>query len=170
MNFRRYYIPGSVVFITQVVQGRKPAFQDPRILGLLRDTLRNTKELHPFHLLGYVFLPDHFHLLIQPAGGSTFSDIMHSLKPHYTREYKKHIGLSPSETLKFWQKRFWDHVIRDDKDFENHLHYMHFNPVKHGYVNTPHDWRDSSFVEWEEKGLYPSNFMWEEPAKKEWGE
>jgi len=147
MNFRRYYILGSAVFITQVVQDREPDFRDSQTVDLLRKTLRKVKEFHPFVMLGYVFLFDHFHLLIQPTGESNFSDIMHSLKPNFTKEYKKMIGLSSSQSIKFWQKRFWDHVIREDKDFENHLHYIHYNPIKHEYVKDPRDWKDSSYIE-----------------------
>jgi len=170
MNFRRYYIPGSAVFITQVVHGREPVFRDPKNVNLLREILHNVKQLHPFSMLGYVFLPDHFHVVIQPTGKSNFSDIMHSLKPHFTQEYKKLIGLSPSQSMKVWQKRFWDHVIRDDKDFENHLHYIHYNPVKHGLVKDPRGWIDSSYIEWEKRGLYPPAFDWDEPKDVDWGE
>ena len=49
--------------------------------------------------------------------------------------------------MKFWQKPFWDHLIRDDRDFENHLHYIHFNPARHGFVTNPRYWKDSSYVE-----------------------
>ena len=55
-------------------------------------------------------------------------------------------------------------------DLENHLHYMHFNPVKHGYVKDAREWRDSSYIEWEERGLYPSSFKWDEPEDLSWGE
>ena len=165
MNFRRYYIPGSAVFITQVVQDREPVFGDPNNANLLREILRNVKGLHPFVMLGYVFQPDHFHMIIQPSGNGNFSDIMHSLKMNFTREYKKQLGLSSSQSMKFWQKRFWDHVIRDDRDFENHLHYIHFNPVKHGYVKEPRAWQDSSYIEWEKRGLYPPAFGWDEPNR-----
>ena len=78
MNFRRYYIPDSAVFITQVVQDREPVFRDAGNLNLLRKILRNVSELHAFVMLGYVFLLDHFHMIIQPTGKSNFSDIMHS--------------------------------------------------------------------------------------------
>jgi putative transposase len=170
MNFRRYYIPGSAVFITQVVQSRDLVFRDVKNLGLLREILHNVKEIHPFVMLGYVFLFDHFHVIIQPTGKSNFSDIMHSLKMNFTREYKKLLGLSSSESTKFWQKRFWDHVIRDDRDLENHLHYVHYNPVKHGYVSDPSEWMESSHNEWEQRGLYPPAFKWNEPKNINWGE
>jgi len=170
MNFRRYYIPGSAVFITQVVQDREAIFHDPENVILLRKILRNVKELHPFTMLGYVFLPDHFHLILQPIGKSNFSNIMHSLKPNFTKEYKKLIGFLPSQTMKLWQKRFWDHIIQDDRDLENHLHYIHYNPVKHGFVKAPGDWQDSSYFAWEKRGLYLPRLEWNEPKNMTWGE
>lgn len=170
MNFRRYYILGSAVFITQVVQDRKPVFRDPQSMRLLHDILHNVQQLHPFTMLGYSFLFEHCHMIIQPTGNSNFSDIMHSLKPNFTKEYKKLVGLDSSQSLKLWQKRFWDHVIRDDRDFENHLHYIHYNPVKYGLVKDPPDWKESSYLEWEKRGLYPPKFRWEEPKDVDWGE
>ena len=170
MNFHRYYIPGTAVFITQVVQDRQPVFRDPQIVELLRSTLRTVKELHPFTMLAYVFLPEHFHILIQPTGESNFSQIMHSLKPNFTKQYKRLTGKTESESFKFWQKRFWDHVIRDEHDLENHLHYIHYNPVKHGLIADPRNWVDSSYMEWEMRGLYSKELNWEEPNDSLWGE
>jgi putative transposase len=168
MNFRRYYIPGAAVFITQIVQNRQRVFQDPEMVGLLRTTMVTARRFHPFDLLAYVFLPDHFHIIIQPTGGSNFSQIMHSLKPNFTKAYKTRIDRI--DPLKFWQKRFWDHVIRDEHDLENHIHYIHYNPVKHGWVTDPCDWPESSYQEWEKRGLYPAEFTWSEPVHMIWGE
>jgi putative transposase len=170
MNFHRYYFPGTAVFITQVVEGRQPIFRDPEMVDLLRLTLQNVRTLHPFTMLGYVFLPDHFHMIIQPTGETNFSQIMHSLKPNFTKAYKKAIGISSSQNRNIWQKRFWDHVIRDDRDLENHLHYIHYNPVKHGLTTDPRFWPDSSYIEWVKRGLYPVPFVWEEPKNVMWGE
>lgn len=170
MNFQRYYIPGSAVFITQVVQSRELVFRDRNKVDLLLSILRNVQKIHPFVMLGYVFLFDHFHILIQPTGESNFSDIMHSLKPNFTKEYKNLLGIPSARSLKFWQKRFWDHVIRDDRDFENHLHYIHFNPVKHGYVKDPQDWKYSSCLKWEKRGLFFPASVWEEPNDMVFGE
>jgi len=161
MNFRRYYIPNAIVFITTVVHRREPIFADELYVDLLRTTLHNTKKLHPFHMLGYVFLPDHIHLLIRPTGESNFSKIMHSAKSYFVYAYKQMLDV-PGR-MQFWQKRFYDHLIRDEDDFANHLHYIHYNPVKHKYVTRPEDWPYSSYVAWQAKGLYPEQWGWALP-------
>lgn len=166
-DFRRYYVPNAIVFITQVVEGRIPVFSNETHLELLQSTLRCVKILHPFSMLGYAFLPDHFHLLIKPTGSSTFSQIMHSVKPNFTKAYKQAIGFTGSK--KFWQKRFWEHTIRDEADFGRHLDYIHYNPVKHGLVTKPEDWPHSSFRAWWERGAYPDRWGWSlPPAITEW--
>lgn len=161
MSPKRYYTPNAVIFITQVVNDRKPVFQNLQQIELLRTTFNNVKELHPFMMLGYVFLPDHFHILIRPTGSSTFSDIMHSVKPNFTKEYKKLVGLTGS--LQFWQKGFWDHVIRDDVDFQRHLDYIHYNPVRHQLVQKPEEWLYSSFQHWQQRDCYPPSWGWSVP-------
>ena len=156
MNFRRYYVADVIIFITQVVAEREPIFRDETCLILLRSTLHQVKRLHPFAMLGYVFLPDHFHLLIKPTGQSNFSQIMHSLKPNFTKAYKRQLGIDGP--MKFWQKRFWEHTIRNELDFERHLDYIHYNPVKHGFVSNPADWSHSSFLSWQARGAYPAGW------------
>jgi len=160
VNFHRYYYPGQIVFITQVVKDRNPVFGNPEALDLLREILKNVKVLHPFSVLAYVFLPDHFHILIHPGEQSNFSKIMHSLKSNFTCEFKKKYKLSTPFT--FWQKRFWDHVIRDESDLENHIHYIHYNPIKHGYVKEMSTWQYSSYSVWQERGLYNNQKVWVE--------
>ena len=168
MKFRRYYQPGQIVFITQIVDNRRPAFNHPEYVSLLRQVWHKTKERRPFTMLAYVILPDHFHFLIQPIGESNFSQIMHSLKISFTLSYKRLAKVDIS--LRFWQKRFWDHVIRNEIDLENHIHYIHFNPVKHGYATDPNQWQNSSFHEWQKRGAYPPLNEWEEPNNGNWGE
>jgi putative transposase len=158
MTIHRYYVPNAIVFLTQVVYGRQPIFQHPQHLDLLRTVLRNVKGRHPFQMLAYVFLPDHFHLLIRPLGVTTFTDIMHSLKRNFTLDYKTAIGVSGR--MQFWQRGFWDHLIRDEIDLARHLDYIHYNPVKHGLVTHPEDWQYSSFLEWKKRGVYPDRWGW----------
>lgn len=161
MSIRRYYSPSAIVFITQVVEQRVPVFQHDDNLTLLRTTLHSVKELHAFTMLGYVFLPDHFHMLIRPAVQSNFSQIMQSLKRNFTLTYKK--KLSNSGTLKLWQKSFWDHVIRDEMDLERHLDYIHYNPVRHQLVTRPEDWTHSSYLYWQRQNSYPKMWGWSLP-------
>ena len=143
-------------------------FDNPQMMTLLRDTLHEVKGRYPFIMLGYVFLPDHFHVIIKPEGNNNFSQIMHSLKFNFTKSYKKEINHNGH--LQFWQKRFWDHVIRNEIDLENHIHYIHYNPIKHGYVKGLRDWNDSSFDAWQKRGAYPENLNWQEPLEGVWGE
>jgi len=171
MDFRRYYIPNAIVFITQAVQDRQPVFASTQHLDLLRSTLRNVQALHPFAMLAYVFLPEHLHVMLKSTGRSNFSQIMHSLKPNFTKAYKQAVGLTGN--VKFWQKRFWDHVIRDEDDLHRHLDYIHYNPVKHGWVARPEDWPHSSFLHWKNRGAYPEQWGWsplEFGDDSQWGE
>lgn len=161
MNIRRYYVPNSTVFITQVVNQRAPIFDNPIYVELLLQTLRNVKGIHPFSMVGYVFLPDHFHIMMRPTGNSNFSQIMHSLKRNFTLEYKKITDISSK--VKFWQKGFWDHLIRDDIDFERHLDYIHYNPVRHGLITIPEAWPYSSYQHWKERNAYADRWGWSLP-------
>jgi len=86
---------------------------------------------------------------------------MHSLKPNFTKAYKRQLGIAGS--MKFWQKRFWDHVIRDETDLERHLDHIHYNPVKHGLVSKPEMWPQSSYDAWKARGAYPDGWGWVEP-------
>jgi putative transposase len=168
MNIRRYYFPEQIVFITQVVKERKKIFNKPENIILLKKIIHNVKVLHHFSMLAYVFLPDHFHILIRPTGQSDFSQIMHSIKLNFTRAYKHRSCYT--DTLKLWQKRFWDHVIRDEKDLENHIHYIHYNPVRHGYTDDISAWEYSSYYSWRKRGLYSELAKWIEPQDSFWGE
>ena len=115
--------------------------------------MREVKAEIPFRLLAYVILNDHFHCLIRPEADSDFSRIMQSVKLRFTHRWKREQAVETSVTL--WQRRFWDHVIRDSTDLQQHLDYIHYNPVKHGYVSNPADYQWSSFKAHQAKGRYP---------------
>lgn len=151
-------IPNALYFITQVTFNRAPLFANLEVTQLFLQCLRSTQTLHPFRMRGYVILPDHFHLLIAPDEGARIDVIMRSCKAVFTREYKRSRGLRGNVTI--WQTGFMDHVIRDEYDFERHLNYMHYNPVKHGLVQHPEDWAHSSFRTWKERGHYADGWGW----------
>lgn len=160
-RIRRLYIPNAIYFITGLTKNRIPHFRLDSRIELLRATMRNVKELHPFKMIAYVFLDDHFHLLIQLLEESNISKVLHSMQRNYTVNFKKQENISHS--LRLWHRGFWDHVIRDERDFRNHFHYIHYNPVKHGYVERPEDYPHSSYLEYVKRGWYEIGWGWQEP-------
>lgn len=162
-DIRRYYIPNSVIFITSVTKHRIKVFNHEENIQLYWDVMGKLNHLHPFEMLAYAIMPDHFHWLIKPIQeDANFSRILLSFKGNYTYQYKKTHHISAPFTL--WQRRFWDHVIRDDKDLSIHLDYIHWNPVKHGLVNEPEQWELSSFKSWLDNGYYDTGWGVEEPT------
>jgi putative transposase len=152
-NFRRFYIPNALVFITGITHHRIPYLKGEANLNLFWETMRRVQSIHPFRLLAYVILPDHFHWLMRVEDEEgDFSKVLHSIKRNYTLNYKKAHGITTS--LSLWQGRFWDHIIRDKDDLKNHFDYIHWNPVKHGYVCRPERWPQSTFLHWVERGYY----------------
>ena len=104
-------------------------------------------------MFAYCILPDHIHLLMQlPEEESNFSYQIRELKRLVTLNLKKELC---QHSLKIWQNRFWEHTIRDEKDLERHLNYIHFNPVKHGYVEDAIDWKWSSYSEMVSSSILP---------------
>ena len=152
-NFRRFYVPDAIVFITGVTRRRRPYLQHRADLDIFWETMRAVKEIHPFRLLAYVILPDHFHWLMRAEDDAgDFSTVLHSVKRNCTLNYKAAHGIA--ESFRLWQGRFWDHVIRDERDLWVHFDYVHWNPVKHGYVTYPEAWDQSTYVHWKKLGYY----------------
>jgi putative transposase len=161
-NIRRYYLPNSIVFITSVTKDRIKIFNSKENMDLYWDVMRKLMLLHLFEMMAYTIMPDHFHWLIKlPQENPNFSKILLSFKGNFTYQYKKIHNSSTPLTL--WQRRFWDHVIRDEKDFCVHLDYIHWNPVRHGFVKEPEHWIHSSFKSWVENGYYETGWSGEEP-------
>ena len=119
----------------------------------------------PFVLVARVKLPNHIHLIMTlPEDSSDYSTRIRLIKSHFTRFFCKDqvISKTVSRIKKgerdVWQRRFWEHLIRDDTDMTRHIEYIHFNPVKHGYVKSPTDWQNSSFMQYVQRGLYPADW------------
>ncbi len=151
-DFRRYYLPNSIYFITTTTKDRRPIFHQEKNIHLLLETIGRVQTTYPFQMLAYCILPDHLHLLLQPKDQYSVSQIMHSLKRNFTLNYKRTLGLIAPQHL--WQGRFWDHLIRSEKDLTVHLDYIHYNPVKHGLVQRPEDHPYSSYGSWLKQGYY----------------
>lgn len=150
-RLHRYYVQNGIYFITGVTKNRIKFFKETKNVDLFWSNLRKTKQNYSFRLFGYVLLLDHFHFLIQPKE-SSISTIIGSFKKRVSQEYKKIHEIDYQFIL--WQRRFWDHVIRNEDDLKFHLDYIHYNPVKHNYVDHPEDWNETSFHIWLKKGEY----------------
>lgn len=156
-NLKRYYIPNSTIFITSVTRDRRKIFLDPKNIQIFWDVIKATKEENSFEIPAYVLLPDHFHLLLSLGEeGSNFSKILQLIKGRFTNSFKKLNKIESPVSL--WQKRFWDHVIRNEEDYKLHIDYIHWNPVKHGLTNDPMTWQYSSFSTWCTEGIYPEGW------------
>jgi putative transposase len=160
-NIRRYYIPNAIYFIVAVTKKRRKVFNGAANADLLYETLREVQRLKPFKLWTHSFIPDHINLLIQPTGEANISRIMLSIQRTFTLDYKDTHGITDS--LSLWQRGFWDHIIRDEEDFQRHFDYTHYQPVKHGLVTRPEDYPYSSYRYWLDKGYYEPGWGYSEP-------
>ncbi|WP_367109716.1 transposase [uncultured Psychrobacter sp.] len=123
-----------------------------------------TKQNHDFELHAMILLPDHVHTLITLAKNSDdYAVIISSIKTYFSRQIKKSTSetINPSRVRRrergIWQRRFWEHRVRDELDYQRHMDYIHYNAVKHGYVARPFDWQYSTFQRCVEKGFYTSD-------------
>ncbi|MEZ4700713.1 MAG: transposase [Rhodothermales bacterium] len=164
MEYRRAYVPGGTYFFTVVTQHRRPILVGTHPHALLR-AFAHVQAKHPFRENAFVILPDHIHTLwTLPPGDADFSTRWRLIKTYFTRHavQRERPPISPSRRAKriqgFWQHRFWEHVIRDETDFERHLDYIHYNPVKHGLVSRAGDWPHSSFHAYVQRGLYDADW------------
>ena len=165
MRYRRAIIKGSTYFFTVVTHNRKPFLCHPSNAELLRQAFQNTMQRHPMEIDAFVLLPDHLHSIwTLPEDDHNFSMRWRLIKSHFSRNCDiKYSGIvSTSRQAKreraFWQRRFWEHMIRNDQDLQDHVEYIHYNPVKHGLATAPKDWEYSSFHRYVNAGLYDE--MW----------
>ena len=125
--------------------------------------MRRTRVERPFHIDGWVVLPDHFHcVLTLPLGDDDFSNRIKAIKIRFVRaiepsERRSSVGVARGERS-VWQRRFWEHAVRDDVDYTRHMDYLHYNPVKHGHVRAVVQWPYSTFHRWVRAGVYPSEW------------
>ena len=140
-----------------------------RHAGALREAVRETRAERPFAIDAWVVLPDHMHCIwTLPRADADFSTRMGAIKARFTRRMRR-VGLHPTDTADqgqgavgwnptlrspskirkgdggIWQRRFWEHHIRNEAEYRAYVHYCWINPVKHGLVERPEDWPYSSY-------------------------
>jgi putative transposase len=161
-DYRRNFTQGGAYFFTlNLAERRQPLLTGN--INRLRAALRYTRAWHPFETVAIVILPDHLHAIWRlPENDADFSTRWRLLKSAFSRALPMNEPISPSRRRRgergIWQRRFWEHTIRDERDFARHVDYIHFNPVKHGYVRKVRDWLYSSFRRMVRLGIYPEDW------------
>ncbi len=165
-NYKRSYY-GRTYFFTVVTHNRKSLFREENVVDLLRGAIRDVQTTNPFEIDAIVVLPDHVHCIWSlPEGDVDYSKRWGRIKATFTKRMghdqgNGHLG-NASRTRRHegenWQRRFWEHQIRDEDDYRAHCDYIHYNPVKHGLVNEPAAWRFSSFHRFVQNGLYDADW------------
>jgi len=162
-NYRRVWRPGGTYFFTHALRFRRGNDLLVRHIDTLREAVRIVRQRHPFEIHGWVVLPDHFHCLIElPQGEVDFALRWRLIKMVFSRavpanEWRSKI-LRDRRERGIWQRRYWEHLVRDEEDFRRHLDYIHINPLKHGLVPRVGDWPYSTFHRDVERGLYPEDW------------
>ena len=137
VRYRRNFVPGGTFFFTATLADRRSNVLTDHIADL-RAAMMLTRRQHPFTIDAVVVLPDHLHIVMTlPDGDADFPNRWHLIKRRFTTAVIKAgttVARHRSGEHALWQRRFWEHTIRDDGDFERHVDYIHFNPVKHGLV------------------------------------
>lgn len=161
-NYRRMRVDGGCWFFTVNLQDRRQTLLVDHI-DAMRDAVATVRRTRPFTINAFVVLPDHLHAIwTLPEGDDDFSARWRAIKIAFVkalpaREIRDTVLRSRGERG-VWQRRFWEHMIRDDGDYENHVNYCYINPVKHGLVSRVVDWPYSSFHRDVRAGLFPSDW------------
>lgn len=165
-NYRRARIAGGTYFFTLVTNERRQILTLPQGRKALRDVIEETRELLPFTVEAWVLLPEHLHCVWSlPEGDGDFSKRWGMIKAGFSKRMKGSlerrqltVSREKHRETSLWQRRFWEHAIRDDTDYRRHVDYIHYNPVKHGLVGYVKDWPYSTFHRYVAKGIYPKDW------------
>jgi putative transposase len=173
MRYRRARMPGGTYFFSVNLAERKRTLLVDHIDDL-RKAVRKVLTDHPFHIDTMVVLCDHLHAVwTLPEGDADFSMRWALIKAGFSRCIPADERRSQSRITKgergIWQRRFWEHLIRDEKDYAAHLDYIHYNPVKHGYVQSVAEWPYSTFYRYVEQGMHDKGWATEQD-KGDFGE
>ena len=163
-RYRRAF-DGRTYFFTVIAYRRRPILCDLMIRAALRDAIRAVRITRPFTIDAWVLLPDHLHCIwTLPEHDTNFSQRWSQIKHHVSRACGDAYPMRQSVSgvkrgeASIWQRRFWEHRIRDDRDMERHMDYVHFNPVKHGHVEQAIAWPYSTLRRHVDAGWYPEDW------------
>jgi len=166
MRYRRACVPGGSYFFTVVTHQRHKLFTSDAPVNLLRSAFRAVMRKYPFSIDAIVVLPDHLHCIwTLPPGDADFALRWRLIKTAFTKQCPPEWDAENPDnacTCKgqryVWQRRYWEHLIRDEADFWAHVDYIHYNPVRHQYASRPVDWAWSSFGLYVQRGVLTSDW------------
>lgn len=165
MRYRRALIGGKTYFFTVVTHERRPILAEPAVIAALRAAFRREVTAGSLRLDAAVILPDHLHCIwTMPEDASDFPGCWRRIKAGVSGLVADEMEGSRSQSRRskgergVWQRRYWEHVVRDEDDLRRHLDYIHFNPVRHGLVGEPRAWPHSSFRRFVARGMYPEDW------------
>jgi putative transposase len=161
-RYRRAKVEGGVFFFTVTLADRSSDLL-VRHVDQLRRVYASVQNRHAFETIAICVLPDHLHAIWSlPEGDTNFPLRWSQIKSGFSRELTTGAQRSSSKIAKrekgIWQRRYWEHAVRNDADLQRHVDYIHFNPVKHGYVTKVSEWPHSSFGRFVARGLLPPDW------------
>jgi putative transposase len=159
-DYRRAWHPGGTYFFTVNLLQRHGNDLLTRNIDALRESVRTARKSHPFMIHAWVVLPEHLHCVIElPQGDADFATRWRLIKIGVSKAIPRTERLSAARARRgergIWQRRYWEHLIRDEQDYRAHMDYVHINPVKHGWAERPADWPFSTFHRLVAAGVYP---------------
>ncbi len=172
-RYTRLRESGGTYFFTVVTYKRRPFLTEDLARSCLRHAMDTTAQKLPYTTEAICLLPDHLHCVWSlPEGDSDFSTRWASIKSQFSRLFLSAGGTETKQTLSrttkrergIWQRRFWEHAIHDDDDLRRHMDYIHYNPVKHGLVQSPAEWPWSTFHRFVSEGIYEPEWGSTEPV------
>jgi putative transposase len=148
-NYTRLFLPGHSYYFTIVTHRREAILIDN--ITLLRESFKESKCYYRYTIDAIVILPDHIHMIITPENVQEYPKILHAIKYNFSKRFytdtaiEQSSGRDKRKMRSVWQKRYYEHTIRDEKDYFRCLEYMRTNPIKHNYVENEKQWEYSSF-------------------------
>ncbi len=162
MRYRRNYVAGGTYFFTvNLLERNKPLLVD--YVSELREAVGFVRRRQPFYIDAWVVLPDHLHAVwTLPENDTNYSSRWREIKKRFAKvlpiaERRSTVRKAKGERG-IWQRRFWEHTIRDERDYCKHVDYVHINPLKHGLVERVKDWPYSSFYRAVRQGIYSEDW------------
>jgi putative transposase len=173
-NYRRAFVPGGCWFFTVNLLERRQRLLVEQI-DRLREAIAQTRQRYPFEIDAIVVLPDHLHAVwTLPTDDADFSTRWRLIKTYFAKGLPKHERLNAVRKARgergIWQRRFWEHLIRDEADYARYIEYCYINPIKHGHVTRVRDWAHSSFHRDVRRGIFPEDWAGDVATAGEFGE